>query len=682
MAAIIILITIGVLVLIVVVAAKAGGGGLPRWGMSAWQSDGQGGWHTQPVLTVGDAEYRFATAQEYISKLQEIQMKYAQVPDADPGNIDDVIYQLDRVKHLFVRHATSAPSVDPAPANNSAAQPRQAEGSGKGERGASTLHFVPEVGDAAKTGFSNLIKSLYSQNGDGCIYWRTELLKDGSGDAIEYATRVFDATWAAAVIQYTKIFRNMKRMDVLPRSVNVAFDEALSSLERLFSYDLLPPVPKVLVPADTNVPEDPLERVLTIYGYIQKGIDNEEEHQELLNIADRAIAAHALRSTMLAISTTEMPVVEELPIDFSGLAVMLAAFASMEESRPQFARRCSVLAVKCAAQVPRDDARFANVATTFEACKLKVPVFSPVPTGRNSVRISFDGSVKVVNRDDAREVPNGATGGNTSTAAEPKSEAEVLRAIEKSLLGLVGLDSMKPLIAMDVFEFLSAGQSRGRVFWGSSGVGKTEVAQRLAGLREGFPGLSLGAGQVRYVSGVDGKLEVKELIDSLPAKSILFIDEADKCLDPKAGMVSAAEATQVRHAIITHFQRKPVLWVFLGVFSQMRSEGVLTDESLRVNFGDELAHRLDYADWGFPAWTLENLLKAVNGASSRRKLRYDDDAALVLAQYCIKTGGGVRAFDNLETAIIRHIRTTGSAASSVSLPVARDVLTKRGVQVV
>lgn len=680
MAALIIIGTIVVLIVIVLFAVNASGGGLPRWQISAWQSDGQGGWRTQPVLTIGNEEYRFATPQEYIYRLQEVQQRYAQVPDADPGNIDEVIYQLDKVKHLFVRHATA--SADPAGHETAAtAVPAAAKQVSDSKGNGVSLKFVPEVGEASKTGFGNLIKSLYSQNSDGCVYWRTELLKAPSGDAIEYATRVFDATWAAAVIQYTKIFRNMKRMDVLPRSVNVAFDEAMSSLERLFSYDLLPPVPKILVPNDTGVPEDPLERVLTIYGYIQKGIDNEEEHQELLHIADRAISAHALRSTILSMSTTETTIVEELPIDFSGLAVMLAAFASMEESRPQFARRCTALALKCAAQVPRDDARFANVATTFEACKLKVPAFSPAPTGTKSVRIAHDGSVKVLDRDAAREFPSGAASGVAQSVAEPKSEAEVLRAVEKSLLGLVGLDGLKPLIAMDVFEFLSAGQSRGRLFWGSSGVGKTEVAQRLAGLREGFPGLSVGAGQVRYVSGVDGKLEVKDLIDSLPARSVLFVDEADKCLDPKAGMVSPAEATQIRHAIITHFQRKPVLWIFLGVFSQMRSDGALTDESLRSTFGDELAHRLDYADWGFPAWTLENLLKAVNSASSRRKLRYDDDAALLLAQYCIKTGGGVRAFDNLETAVIRHMRTTGVNMQSVSLPVARDVLTKRGVQV-
>jgi hypothetical protein len=277
----------------------------------------------------------------------------------------------------------------------------------------------------------------------------------------------------------------------------------------------------------------------------------------------------------------------------------------------------------------------------------------------------------------AGQTTPGAAG---STASAAPSEEDLLRSIEKSLWSLTGLERLKPLLAMDICEFLSARQSLGRIFWGDSGVGKTEVAQRLSGLREGYPGLSLGGGQVRYVSGVDGRLEVKEIVDDLPPRSILFVDEADKCLDPNTGMVTAAEATQIRHAIVTHFQRKPILWVFLGVFAQTRVNGGLTDDALRSSLGDELAHRLDYADWRFPSWTLESLLKAVNGTSSRRRRTYDDDAALMLAQYCIKTGGGVRAFDNLETAIIRQERIAGiAAATNVSVAVAREILARRGV---
>jgi hypothetical protein len=259
-------------------------------------------------------------------------------------------------------------------------------------------------------------------------------------------------------------------------------------------------------------------------------------------------------------------------------------------------------------------------------------------------------------------------------------EREVLRAIKRSLHGLVGLDQFAAMLAIDVAEFLSGPcQSRGRVIWGNPGVGKTEIAQRLAGLRDGFPALKIGTGELVYISGVDGKLDIKERIDAIKPFSLLFIDEADKCLDPKTGMVSQAEATQLCHAIVTHFQRKPVLWIFLGVFSAMRGNGAITDEVVRATFGDELAHRLDYADWGLPAWSLTNLLKALNASSARRRVEFDDDAVELLANYCIRTGGGVRGFENLETAIARRFRMDGRSESRVTLQVARDTLTQRGV---
>jgi hypothetical protein len=544
-----------------------------------------------------------------------------------------------------------------------------------------TRKFVPEVADQGKTAFANLIKSLVGGNSQGCTYWAAELLKAPSGDAIEYTTRVFEAAWSSAIIGHTKIFRNVMRLEQMPKPVPEAFEQALGSLERLLSYEELPPIPKMVVPDDTRLPETQMDRVVTIFDYIQRGISNDDEIGELYRLAETELVPQALQQAFLGFITSEPALIEEFPIDFANLACVLATLGESEASRPNLARRCVALAGKCASLVHRENPRFANVATRFKECGLAVPPFKD-RSGRHSVRLALDGSIRVVDRDSPRDsTASQAAGVGTAVAAIPKTEGDVLRAIEKSLVGLVGLDRMKPLIAMDLFEFLSAGQSRGRVFWGASGVGKTELAQRLAGLREGFPGLALGPGQVRYVSGVDGKLEIKEIIDSLPPRSVLFIDEADKCLDPKAGMVTPAEATQIRHAIVTHFQRKPILWVFLGVFSQMRNGGVLTDDSLRVTFGDELAHRLDYADWGFPAWSLENLLKAVNSASSRRKLRYDDAAALLLAEYCIKTGGGVRAFDNLETAIVRHVRTTGAdQGAPVGVSVAREVLAKRGVQ--
>ncbi|MCX8506119.1 MAG: AAA family ATPase, partial [Alphaproteobacteria bacterium] len=273
---------------------------------------------------------------------------------------------------------------------------------------------------------------------------------------------------------------------------------------------------------------------------------------------------------------------------------------------------------------------------------------------------------------------------NTRSSQNPPDpralEKRIAKNLNQSLDGMVGLEKLKNYMAMDVAEFINGHQSMGRLYWGRPGVGKTELAQRLAGLREGFPALDLGnGGEVTYISGVDGKLEIRNLVDNMPPKSIVFIDEADKCLDPEAGMVTTSEATQIRQAIITHYQRKPIFWVFIGVYANMRNDqGGINDDIIRKNFGDELAHRLDYSDWNFPDWTLENLLKAVNDISSRRRLKYDPEAALALSEYCLKSGGGVRAFDNLETAILRHIRGLGiDEAAAIAPAIAQDVLAKR-----
>lgn len=553
------------------------------------------------------------------------------------------------------------------------------------DRGPSVLptKFSPEIGAERRVGFANLVKSLYAQNAEAFLYWRRELLTPPVNDAVDYAARMLDAVHAQWVMHYVCVFRSLKPFNALPPSVWAALEEATAAVEALLAYDCLPSFPKVQCPPTISIPDDPLDRLELISKWMQEGIDGPENHQELWWLADKGLLPAALRGTMVNVSWVGPAVTgeEAPPVDFPRLAATFALLYRTERAQRSHAQRWSRLAVECAAQVRRDDVLVANVVASFRDAGLSVPGYTPKTVGEYSVRVSHDGGIVVVPQSSSPDVVAGPQAAPPPLPTTTRSEAQVLRGIEKSLHGLVGLDRFKQLLAMDLYEFHSAGQSRGRVFWGPSGVGKTEVAQRLSGLREGFPGLAASAGATRYVSGVDGKLEVKEIVDGLPPLSILFIDEADKCLDHRAGMVSPAEATQVRHAIVTHFQRKPILWVFLGVFSQMRAEGGLTDEALRVNFGDELAHRLDFADWGFPAWTLENLLKAVNGASSRRKLRYDDRAALALAEYCIKTGGGVRAFDNLETAIVRHMRVSGIAeTTTVSLAVAREIMLRRGVR--
>jgi hypothetical protein len=458
------------------------------------------------------------------------------------------------------------------------------------------------------------------------------------------------------------------------------FNRALDAIERLISYNEHSPVFLMIDNPDSqndspNQLNDPIERALIIIDNISNRLTTERELRELSDILINKLPVSALIHMNEYIIQSDEQLV---PFDFLITAASLSLIASITDTMPKLKNRCRALAKQCATQVSRDHPDFPLLVHRFKNDGIEMPNYSPYLQGEYTISIDIsDGKLIILSQKSIEEY---RAIQSKTVNSESVSEADILNAIDKSLMGLVGLEKFKTLLAMDIHEFLKVRQSRGRVFWGVSGVGKTEVAQRLSGLREGFPPISIGLGQVKYISGVDGKLEISELVDELSPFSLLFIDEADKCFDSKAGMVNFAEATQIRHSILTHFQRKPILWVFLGVFAQMQSNGRLTDETLRVSFGDELAHRLDYADWEFPYWTLENLLKAISVASSRRKLQYDDDAALLLAQYCISTGGGVRAFDNLESAISRYIRTSGYDTSmKVSLPIAMEILKRRGV---
>lgn len=181
-----------------------------------------------------------------------------------------------------------------------------------------------------------------------------------------------------------------------------------------------------------------------------------------------------------------------------------------------------------------------------------------------------------------------------------------------------------------------------------------------------------------YVSGVDGRLDLKTIIDELPPKSILFIDEADKCLDSNAQMVSSAEAVQLQHSIVTHFNRKPIYWAFLGTFTAMRGNNKISYNLLEKTLGKELASRLDFADWEFPDWTADTLLRAVTPLLNKRGLSYADDAVLVILDYCLKTGGGIRAFDNIDQALKRRCSSTPSTQNKVSVDMARSYLSNLG----
>jgi hypothetical protein len=64
---------------------------------------------------------------------------------------------------------------------------------------------------------------------------------------------------------------------------------------------------------------------------------------------------------------------------------------------------------------------------------------------------------------------------------------QIEKKIRKSLNGLIGIDHLAKNLAIDLNGFLNSEHSEIQILWGNSGTGKTELAQRLSGLKSGIP---------------------------------------------------------------------------------------------------------------------------------------------------------------------------------------------------
>lgn len=253
------------------------------------------------------------------------------------------------------------------------------------------------------------------------------------------------------------------------------------------------------------------------------------------------------------------------------------------------------------------------------------------------------------------------------------SNDQIEAQIAMSLEGLVGFDNFIQNLSHEVGDFLrkQPGESKGVVVWGDASVGKTEFAQRLAGLKQNFniPGLNLDGVEVKYIACCDGQIDISKEANEAQPKSIIILDEIDKFFNPKSGIVDEAQAKKLRTSIVTNFQNKPIFWIFAGTFHDLRGNNRLNEKELSQVLGTELTSRLDFADWQLPSWSLESLLTAGQHFLNRDQsvVQYDDEGMLILVQQALDSGGGVRMLQKYHDYFKRNASKKGEMVSVTSV---------------
>ncbi len=224
------------------------------------------------------------------------------------------------------------------------------------------------------------------------------------------------------------------------------------------------------------------------------------------------------------------------------------------------------------------------------------------------------------------------------------------------LRGLVGVENFISSFAYELNLFLNSSSSRGIVIWGSSSVGKTEIAKRLCGeLKNVAPSLTIPGLNFKYIPCCDQALSPRDIVNSVENGTVIFLDEVDKFLSPASGIMNDSQAKGLRTSLITNFNSKVVFWVFTGTFEDIRGKDSLTKEKLSQTLGPELTSRLDFAGWRLNDWDIESLQMAgKNSALARDKnIEYDETAFVTLLQYILKNGGGIRSLERAHESIKR-----------------------------
>lgn len=261
------------------------------------------------------------------------------------------------------------------------------------------------------------------------------------------------------------------------------------------------------------------------------------------------------------------------------------------------------------------------------------------------------------NADPAESLSNSGKQKTFSKSPPPKMKIEdIQEELDLCLRGLVGVEKFVSEFAYELNLFLTNNSSRGIVIWGSSSVGKTEIAKRLCGELENVaPGLTIPGLNFKYIPCCDQALSPRDIVNSVENGTVIFLDEVDKFLSPASGIMNDSQAKGLRTSLITNFNSKVVFWVFTGTFEDIRGKDSLTKEKLSQTLGPELTSRLDFAGWRLNDWDIKSLQRAGrhSALAKDKNIEYEEAAYVTLLQYILKNGGGIRSLERAHESIKR-----------------------------
>lgn len=245
------------------------------------------------------------------------------------------------------------------------------------------------------------------------------------------------------------------------------------------------------------------------------------------------------------------------------------------------------------------------------------------------------------------------------------AESDIREALEMSLTGLVNMSDFTENFAQALFDFNenNPAKSRGIVLWGNASVGKSSVARRIAGVGSaGTTALKLDGISIHYISCADKNIKISEELKNIPERSVVFLDEIDKFLDPGAGIVSDIEAKRIKMEFVTNYDAKPILWVFLGTFQTVRGSDMLTSGLLHKLLGSELNSRVEVSpDWRLKSWDEQSIFEAsTHNIPTEVGKCFDQESVMHLAEKALEVDGGYREFDKHVRAIHRRMQKSQS----------------------